>query len=88
MFGQVYSDGVIETMTARVMDDYLVDELQLGIGLKGMNYFTQDRLSGLVRAKECFSSTSPKEAPPMLPSFILSITIKQCSLLLHNAILY
>ncbi len=41
-------------MTARVMNDYLVDTLHLGIGLQGFNYFTQDRLANLVAALQSF----------------------------------
>ena len=51
---KVYSDGLIGTMTARVMNNYLEDKLNLGIGLQGINYFTQERLSRLVAALQSF----------------------------------
>jgi hypothetical protein len=41
-------------MTARVMNNYLIDRLNLGIGLQGFNYFTQERLAKLVAALQSF----------------------------------
>lgn len=40
-----YEDGLIGTRTARVLDAYLDDTPELGIGKHGYNYFTQERLS-------------------------------------------
>ena len=51
---KVYSDGLIGTMTARVMTNYLVDKLGLGIGLQGFNYFNQSRLTNFVAALQSF----------------------------------
>jgi hypothetical protein len=41
-------------MTARVMNNYLIDKLNLGIGLQGFNYFTQDRLAKMVAELQSF----------------------------------
>ncbi len=41
---KVYVDGILESRTASTTFDYLRSEPDLGIGSRGMNYFTRERL--------------------------------------------
>lgn len=41
---QVYMDGLLGTRSAVVKTDYERDTPELGIGKRGLHYFTQDRL--------------------------------------------
>ena len=41
---KVYMDGIVTTRTAKLMEPYDETYPDLGIGNKGMNYFTEDRL--------------------------------------------
>ena len=43
-------------MSARVMTDYLQDKLKLGVGLRGINYFTEERLTRFVRELQSFTA--------------------------------
>lgn len=54
---KVYQDGIIPTRTAKLLQDYTADSPDYGIGNRGMNYFTRDRLAAYVAELQDFEQT-------------------------------
>lgn len=45
---KVYMDGILPTRTGKVLADYVRDDPDFGIGKRGLNYITQNRLRDLI----------------------------------------